>query len=123
MKKPDLCMLAQWIEPALVSTLETRRRLKNEWRRRRKLSTLETLWLMLAVSLDTQRSSLFEILRLATGQLDIQWSISVAAFCKARARFSPPVSVLALWQNGFAATNRLQGQSFPLARITPHCRG
>ena len=44
---------------------------------------------MLAVSLDTHRSSLYEILRLATGHLDIQWSISVAAFCKARARFSP----------------------------------
>ena len=89
MTKPDLRMLAKWIDPALVATLETRRRLKNEWHRRRKLSTLETLWLMLAVSLDTQRSGLFEILRLATGQLDIQWSISVAAFCKARARFSP----------------------------------
>ena len=97
MKKPDLSMLAQWIEPALVATLETRRHLKNEWHRRRKLSTLETLWLMLAVSLDTQRSSLFEILRLATGQLNIPWSISVPAFCKARARFSPPVSLLALW--------------------------
>lgn len=123
MNKPDLRMLAQWLEPALVATLETRRRLKNEWRRRRKLSTLETLWLMLAVSLDTQRSSLFEILRLATGQLDIQWSVSVAAFCKARARFSPPVSVLALWQTGFTAASRLQGRPFPLARIAPHCRG
>jgi len=97
MKKPDLSMLAQWIEPALVATLETRRHLKNEWHRRRKLSTLETLWLMLAVSLDTQRSSLFEILHLATGQLNISWSISVPAFCKARARFSPPGPVLALW--------------------------
>ena len=97
MKKPDLSMLAQWIDPVLVTTLETRRYLKNEWHRRRKLSTLETLWLMLAVSLDTQRSSLFEILRLAAGQLNISWSISVPAFCKARARFSPPGSVLALW--------------------------
>jgi hypothetical protein len=110
MKKPDLHMLTQWLEPALVAALETRRRMKNEWHRHRKLSTLETLWLMLAVSLDTQRSGLFEILRLATGQLDIQWSVSVAAFCKARARFSPPISVLALWQTGFTATNRLQGR-------------
>ena len=123
MKKPDLRMLAQWLDPALVATLETRRRLKKEWYRRRKLSTLETLWLMLAVSLDTQRSGLFEILRLATGQLDIPWSVSVAAFCKARARFSPPGSVLALWQTGFTAANRLQGRPLPLARIAPHCRG
>jgi hypothetical protein len=122
MKKPDLTMLAQWLDPALVATLETRRRLKNEWHRRRKLSTLETLWLMLAVSLDTQRSGLFEILRLATGQLDIQWSVSVAAFCKARARFSPPGSLLALWQIGFTAANRLQRRPLPLAWIAPHCR-
>jgi hypothetical protein len=60
--------------------LECRRRLNNEWRRRRKLATLETLWLMLAVSLDAHRSSLYEILRLATGQLGIRRSISVAAF-------------------------------------------
>lgn len=107
MKNPDLRMLAQWLDPALVATLETRRRLKNEWRRRRKLPTFETLWLMLAVSLDTQRSGLFEILRLATGQLGIQWSVSVAAFCKARARFSPPGPILALWQTRLTAAKRL----------------
>ena len=66
MPKPDLRTLAQWLDCALVAELETRRRLKKEWYRRRKLATLETLWLMLAVSLDTHRSSLFEILRLAT---------------------------------------------------------
>lgn len=122
MKNPDLRMLAQWLDPALVATLETRRRLKNEWHRRRKLSTLETLWLMLAVSLDTQRLGLFEILRLATGQLDIQWSVTVAAFCKARARFSPPGSVLALWQTGFTTAKRLQRRPLPLAPIASHCR-
>ena len=96
MNIPDLSMLAQWIEPSLIATLEARRYLRNEWHRRRKLSTLETLWLMLAVSLDTQRASLFEILHLATGQLNISWSISVPAFCKARSRFSPPVLALAI---------------------------
>jgi hypothetical protein len=123
MKKPDLRMLAQWLEPAVVATLETRRRIKNEWHRHRKLATLETLWLMLAVSLDTQRASLFDILRLATAQLDIQWSVSVPAFCKARARFSPPGSVLAIWQSGFTAAKRLQKRPLPLARIAPHRRG
>ena len=108
MKKPDLSMLAQWIEPSLLVTLDDRRYSKNEWHRRRKLSTLETLWLMLAVSLDTQRSNLFEILHLATGQLNISWSISVPAFCKARSRFSPTVSTLALWQTGFSTSSCLQ---------------
>ena len=109
MLKPDLRLLAQWLDPALVYVLEGRRRLKKEWRRRRKLATLETLWLMLAVSLDTQRSSLYEILRLSTGQLGIQWSISVAAFCKARAHFSPGHSHLVARRTGIAAANRLQG--------------
>ena len=108
MLKPDLRLLAQWLDPALVSVLESRRRLKKEWQRHRKLATLETLWLMLAVSLDTHRSSLYEILRLATGDLAIQWSISVAAFCKARARFSPGRSHLVVRCAGRTAANRLQ---------------
>jgi len=122
MTQPDLCKLAKWLDPALVDALEQRRKLKKEWQRLRKLTTLHTLWLMLAVSLNTQRSSLFEILRLTTGQLGIQWSVSVAAFCKARARFSPPVSVLVVWCAGIAAANSLQGRPLPLARIAPPCR-
>jgi len=122
MRKPDLRLLAQWLDPTLVSVLEDRRRRKKEWQRRRKLATLETLWLMLAVSLDTHRASLYEILRLATGQLAIQWSISVAAFCKARARFSPGRPVLAAWRAGIAPANRLQGHPQPLARVAPACR-
>ena len=89
MKKPDLQLLAKWLDPATVAALESRRRKKKEFHRRRKLATLQTVWLMLAVSLDTRQSSLHDILRLATGQLGIQFSVSVAAFCKARARFSP----------------------------------
>jgi hypothetical protein len=109
MTQPDLQLLAQWLDPTLVAALEDRRRLKKEWRRRRKLATLQTLWLMLAVSLDTHRSSLFEILRLATGELDIKWSISVAAFCKARSRFSPRRSIVVVWRSGVAAAKSLQG--------------
>ena len=103
MTKPDLRMLAQWLDPILVAMLESRRRLNNEWHRHRKLATLETLWLMLAVSLDTQRTSLYEILRLATAQLGIPWSVSVAAFCKARTRFSPGRSLMATWTTGIQA--------------------
>ena len=108
MSKPDLQLLTQWLDPALMSMLEGKRRLKNEWRRHRKLATLETLWLMLAVSLDTHRSSLHEIIRLATGHLDMKWSISVAAFCKARARFSPGGFILVAWGTDLTAANRLQ---------------
>ena len=121
MNKPDLQMLAHWLDPALVATLETRRRLKKEWHRRRKLATLQTLWLMLAVSLDTQRTSLHEILRLATGQLGIQFSVSVAAFCKARARFSPRRLSMAAWRISIAIASRLQPSALPVAWITPNC--
>jgi hypothetical protein len=103
MRKPDLRMLAQWLDPVLVAMLESRRRANNEWRRHRKLATMETLWLMLAVSLDTKRACLYEILRLATAELRIQWSVSVAAFCKARARFSPGRSLTAAWNTGIEA--------------------
>ena len=122
MKLPDLQMLAHWLDPALVATLETRRRKKKEWLRRRKLATLQTLWLMLAVSLDTQRDSLHEILRLATGQLGIQFSVSVPAFCKARARFSPQRSIMAVWHIGIAIASRLQPSAPPLAWVTSNCR-
>ena len=119
MSKPDLRLLTQWLNPVLVSGLEDRRHLKNEWRRHRKLATLETLWLMLAVSLDTHRSSLYEILRLATGHLDIKWSISVAAFCKARARFSPGGFILGLWHVGLPTAKCLQGPPQSLAWLAP----
>jgi len=89
MIKPDLSLLAQWLDPEIVEELDRKRHSTKECRRNRKLGTLETLWLMLAVSLNTARSSLHEILRLAIGELDIKWSVSVPAFCKARARFSP----------------------------------
>ena len=111
MSKPDLQQLAQWLDPTLVNLLTERRHRKKEWRRQRKLGTLETLWLMLAVSLDTQRSSLYEILRLATGQLVIRWSISVAAFCKARAHFSPRCPDLAARHAGVAAAGGLQSRA------------
>jgi hypothetical protein len=122
MIQPDLQLLSQWLDPSLVAAVEERRRLKKEWHRRRKLATLHTLWLMLAVSLDTHRSSLFEILRLATGQLGIKWSISVAAFCKARSHFSPRRSIVVLWCTGIAAAKSLQGRPQPLARVASPCR-
>jgi len=109
MSRPDLQLLARWLDPNLVEALDKRRRLKKEWHRRRKLTTLETLWLMLAVSLDTQRSSLHEILRLTTGQLGIPWSVSVAAFCKARAHFSPGGFVLVIRRASLAAAKSLSG--------------
>lgn len=107
MVKPDLSLIAEWLDPHIVEELDKKRRLKKELRRNRKLGTLETLWLMLAVSLDTAKSSLHEILRLATGALDINWSVSVPAFCKARSRFSPGSAFLVAWETGVEDTKSL----------------
>ena len=109
MIRPDLHLIAKWLDPAVVEALDNRRHLQREWRRNRKLGTLETLWLMLAVSLDTARSSLHEILRLATGELKIKWSVSVPAFCKARSRFSPGGALLVTWPIGVPAEQCLRG--------------
>jgi hypothetical protein len=108
MTKPDLRLLAKWLDPAIIEALDRKRRLRKEWRRNRKLGTLETLWLMLAVSLDTARSSLHEILRLATGELDMEWSVSVPAFCKARSRFSPECTFLVAWTTGIETAKNLR---------------
>lgn len=119
MTKPDLTQLAHWIDPTLVALLEQRRYQKKEWRRHRKLGTLEIFWLMLAVSLDTQRSSLYEILRLATAHFAIAWSVSVAAFCKARAHFSPRRPDLVVRGTGCALAGCLQGRAQLLAWFAP----
>jgi hypothetical protein len=119
MSRLELPQIAKWIDTALVDLLEQRRREKREWQRHRKLGTLQTLWLMLAVSMDTQRSSLHEILCLATAQLNIQWSISVAAFCKARAHFSPRRPELVAWGLGGEDTGDLQSRTKQLAWVAP----
>jgi len=105
--KPDLSLLAKWLDPHIVEELDRKRRLKKEWRRNRKLGTLEIVLLMLAVSLDTARSSLHEILRLATGELNIGWSVSVPGFCKARSRFSPGCALPVAWETGIEDTKSL----------------
>lgn len=89
MRNPDLAALVQWIGPERLAALEERRKSRREYQRHRKLATRETLWLMLAVSLQTACSSLDEILRWAVADLPIEWSVSVPAFCQARRRFSP----------------------------------
>jgi len=87
MKKPTLAGLAEWMDSDLVQRVDDRRRKNGEIQRERKLGTIEMLWLMLAVSLNTSSNSLHEILRLTTAAMGVDWSVSVAAFCKARVFF------------------------------------
>ncbi len=87
MKRPMLSGLVDWIDRGLVVRIDDRRRKDGEVRRSRKLGTTEMLWLMLSVALNTGRSSLHEILRLTAAEMGMQWTISVAGFCKARLFF------------------------------------
>lgn len=119
MPKPNLEMIADWLDSTFITLLDERRRQAKEWRRHRKLGTLETLWLMLAVSLDTHRLNLYEILRLTTGKLHIRWTISVAAFCKARSHFSPGLPDLAVRHAGEAIADSLRSRAQPLAWPAP----
>ncbi len=97
--KPPLSGLVDWIDPELVARVDDRRRKDGEVRRSRKLGTTEMLWLMLAVALNAGRSSLHEILRLTSAELGIQWTVSVAGFCKARLffRWGTCISSTANW--------------------------
>ena len=123
MIKPDLGLIAKWLNPVIVEELDKKRHLRKEWRRYRKLGTLETLWLMLAVSLDTGRSSLHEIIRLATGDLNISWSVSVAGFCKARSRFSLGCAFMASWPTAIEHSESQREKTESLERIATACGG
>jgi len=94
MKWLSLTGIVDWIEADLLTWIDSKRKQSGELKRERKLGTVELLWLMLAVALDTGRNGLHEILRLATADLGINWHVSTAGFCKARKRFSPPAFAL-----------------------------
>jgi len=94
MKWLKLPGIVEWFDSGILAWVERKRRDSREVVRNRKLGTVELLWLMLAVSLNTGREGLHEILRLATADLGIGWNVSVAAFCKARKRFSPQLSTV-----------------------------
>lgn len=114
MKRPSLNGLIEWIGADLLEELDTRRRQAGEIKRTRKLGTSELIWLMLAVSLNTGRNGLYEILRLASAELDIDWNVSVAAFCKARKRFFPPASAFSSWPVGAAPVPPPRQKSRPM---------
>lgn len=118
MTAPSMEVLIHWLLPARVPELEARRRARRECRRERKLGTLRTLWLMLAVSLHAGQDSLHEILRVITAPLG--WSVSAPGFCQARKRFSPRQSALALGTPG-RRTDRPHWPA-PLARTAPSGR-
>jgi len=108
MKWLNLTGIAEWIDSGILEWVDQKRRDDREVVRNRKLGTVDLVWLMLAVALNTGKESLHEILRLATADLGIGWNVSVAAFCKARKRFSPPA---------FAVPSRTAGsEALPSAR-------
>ena len=98
MNKPDLSSLIQWIGTELIETIDKERRNRKEIIRDRKLGTIQVLWLFLAVAINSGKRNLDEIVQQAVNDLGVQWTLTVAAFCKARARFSPPIFANHLWK-------------------------
>jgi hypothetical protein len=80
----------QWLGPALVDDLDRQRRQTGQLRRRRKLGTVELLWLFLWLAADSGSTSLRTILEQACEDLGSGFSVSVVAFCRQRMRFPPP---------------------------------
>jgi len=85
----DLKYLRSWIGEETLEELCKKRKKAGEIKRRRKLGTVEMLLICLGVAINSERNSLHDIIRHITTDLGINWSVSVAGFCKARARFSP----------------------------------
>ena len=121
MKWLSLTGIIDWIDADLLAWIDTKRKQSGEVKRERKLGTVELLWLMLAVSLDTGKNGLHEILRLATADLGINWHVSAAGFCKARKRFSPPAFALPSWSADLGTVPPAGPEPLPVER--PHRQG
>ena len=89
MNFPKLDGIRKWIGEDLLSSIEADRSAMGEAKRMRKLGTTQRIWLFLNVSSQSASRSLHEIIKMALADLDVQSRVSVAAFCKARTRFSP----------------------------------
>lgn len=103
----------------LLARLDDGRWRRGEIKRERKLGTAMTLWLMLAVALETGRRGLHEILRLGTSPPGAAGRVSTAAFTKARSRFSPPEPALPPLPPDPVPVPPPRRQPRPLARLHP----
>ena len=79
-----------------MKEIDQKRRKNGEIKRKRKLGTIELIWLFLNVAIYSRSISLHEIIALAAADLDQDWKVSVPAFCKARMHFFPPAFVSSL---------------------------
>lgn len=99
--------LAPWLEADLVASIASTRRARGEVQRERRLGTVQMLWLMLAVALRNDQGGLAPILGRALADLpEVGWTVSVSAFCQARARFSPRPVASVVRQAGAADARR-----------------
>lgn len=90
MMKERLHLFKEFCGSELLNKLDAWRWKKQEIQRKRQLGTVEMLWLFICVSAYSRAGSLAEIIRLSLIDCGSDLSLSEAAFCKARKRFSPP---------------------------------
>ena len=84
-----LGLFKEFLGVEIVDKLDKWRRNKKEIQRKRILGTIEMLWLFICMAADSRSRSIAEIIRLNLLDCGLNFSISEAAFCKARKRFSP----------------------------------
>lgn len=96
----ELTRLQEWIGESLLDRVDDYRRRSGDLKRERKLGTIELICLFVGLSLNCRMKSLHELLRMIGLELELGVDVSVAAFCKARHRFSPQASSLYSEQAG-----------------------
>lgn len=90
----ELSGLKRWLGERLVERVDDFRRRAGHVQRDRCLGTVQMLGLFVGLSLHSRMRSLHELLRTVAEELELGIDVTVPAFCRARARFSPPAFAL-----------------------------
>jgi hypothetical protein len=117
--KLNLEGFAQWVGKENLEMVDAERRRRGEYKRKRDLTTESTLLLMIMVASFSNAGGLEEIIRMAASAIDTGWSVTVTAFCDARARFSPRLPPHALRAACGGVGEAVARRSEALARAPP----
>lgn len=85
----DLSYLEKTLGEDICNKIDNERKKHGEIKRERKFTTMNIMLLCLGTALSSGKGGLHDILRRIITDTGMNWDISVAAFCKARLRFSP----------------------------------
>lgn len=109
--------IREWLGADLIGEVDGRRRQAGEVKRLRVLGTLEMVWLFLGVAADSGANGLRTVIEQACEDLDSSFGVTVAAFCRQRKRFSPPVPAYCVGPRGPGGTGDDSRRQSDLARL------